>query len=131
VLRTVGRWLKVNGEAVYGAGPSPFGDEFGEFSAKGKKDLRGDPLFLPAAEWRATTKPGKLYITFFKQPRVPFELPAMTNKVTRVYRLSDKEPVEVKVENGKTVLTTTNLMIDPTATVVVVEVEGEKITAAP
>src|SRR5262249_15728426 len=25
-LRTVGRWLKVNGEAVYGAGPSPFGD---------------------------------------------------------------------------------------------------------
>ena len=34
ILRTVGRWLKVNGEAVYGAGPSPFGDEFGEFSAR-------------------------------------------------------------------------------------------------
>lgn len=25
-LRTVGRWLKANGEAVYGAGPSPWGD---------------------------------------------------------------------------------------------------------
>src|SRR6266851_4812385 len=30
ILRTVGRWLQVNGEAVYGAGPTPFGDELGE-----------------------------------------------------------------------------------------------------
>ena len=44
MLRTVGRWLKVNGEAVYGAGPSPFGDEFGEPSAKGAKDVRGELL---------------------------------------------------------------------------------------
>ena len=29
-LRAVGRWLKVNGEAIYGAGPTPFGDELGE-----------------------------------------------------------------------------------------------------
>src|SRR5271169_3484593 len=42
-LRTVGRWLKVNGEAIYGAGPTPFHDE------------------LSTANWRCTTKPGKLY----------------------------------------------------------------------
>ena len=47
-LREVGKWLKVNGEAVYGAGPSPWGDEVGEPSAKGTKDLRGQPLFLVA-----------------------------------------------------------------------------------
>ena len=41
ILRAVGRWLKVNGEAIYGAGPTPFGDELGEPSAKGTKDLRG------------------------------------------------------------------------------------------
>ena len=41
VLRAAGRWLKVNGEAVYGAGPTPFGDELGEPSATGTKDLRG------------------------------------------------------------------------------------------
>ncbi|HTH00700.1 MAG TPA: alpha-L-fucosidase, partial [Vicinamibacterales bacterium] len=29
ILRTVGRWLKVNGDAVYGASASPFGTEFG------------------------------------------------------------------------------------------------------
>ena len=48
VLRAAGRWLKVNGEAVYGAGPTPFGEELGEPSAKGTKDLRGQPLFLVA-----------------------------------------------------------------------------------
>ena len=58
VLRTVGRWLKVNGDAVYGAGPSPFGDEFGEYSARGAKDVRGNKLFLPQTEWRVTAKPG-------------------------------------------------------------------------
>src|SRR6185437_2698297 len=78
-LRTVGRWLKVNGDAIYGAGVSPFGDEFGEPSARGSKDVRGNPQFLPQTDWRVTTKAGKLYFTFFTEPRVPFEIPAMTN----------------------------------------------------
>ena len=29
ILRKVGAWLKVNGEAIYGAGRTPFGDELG------------------------------------------------------------------------------------------------------
>jgi len=73
ILRTVGRWLQVNGEAVYGAGISPFGDEYGEYSSRGAKDLRGQKLFLADPEWRVTTKPGKLYFTFFSEPRVPFD----------------------------------------------------------
>src|SRR6476469_7476494 len=100
ILRTVGRWLNVNGEAVYGAGPSPFGVEFGEYSARGGKDVRGNKLFLPQTEWRVTAKPGKLYFTFFSEPRAPFELPAMKNAITRAYRLADKAPVELKQEAG-------------------------------
>ena len=65
VLRHAGAWLKVNGEAIYGAGPTPFGDELGEPSARGTKDVRGQPLVLPHNEYRYTTKPGKLFITFF------------------------------------------------------------------
>ena len=34
-----------------------------------------------------TTKPGKLYFTFFDEPRAPFALPAMKNRVTRAYHL--------------------------------------------
>jgi alpha-L-fucosidase len=44
-LRAVGRWLKVYGEAVYGAGRSPFGEEFGEFSVT-QKDRMASRYFL-------------------------------------------------------------------------------------
>lgn len=126
-LRTVGQWLKKNGEAVYGAGPTPWGEEFGEASAKGEKDLRGNPLVLAHNEWRVTTKPGKLYFTFFEEPRVPFELPPMKNKVLRAYQLEDGKPVTVKQEDGKTTLDMPRPMWDPMATTVVVEIEGNAV----
>lgn len=124
VLRTVGRWLKVNGEAVYGAAASPFGAEFGEYTSKDAKDVRGQRLFLANNEWRATSKPGKLYFTFFVEPRAPFEIPAMKNKLLRAYRLADKVPIALKTENGRTTFEMSRPMLDPMATVVVVEYEG-------
>lgn len=130
VLRTVGRWLNVNGEAVYGAERSPFGTEFGEYSSRGAKDVRGQRLFLAQTEWRVTTKPGKLYITFFSEPRAPFEIPAIKNKITRAYRLADHAAVELTSENGKTSLTLERPMLDPMATVVVVEFEGDRAEPA-
>ncbi len=78
-LLTVGRWLKVNGEAVYGAGRSPFGEEFGEYSTK-LKDANGKPVFLEYADWRCTTKPGKLYFTVFKMPRGGFRTPGVQER---------------------------------------------------
>ena len=126
-LRTVGRWLKLNGDAVYGAGPSPWGEEMGEPSPRGTKDLRGQPLALPHNEWRVTTKPGKLYFTFFQEPRTSFELPAMKNTVKRAYQLADGKAVEVKEEGGKRELVLSRPIIDPMATVVVVEIEGEQV----
>ncbi len=127
VLRTVGRWLKANGEAVYGAGPTPFGDELGEPSARGTKDLAGQPLFLVRSEWRVTTKPDRLFVTFFREPRGPFELPAMKNAVRRAYRLADGAPVEVKVEGDRRSLVVERPMVDPMGTVVVVEIEGGRV----
>ena len=127
ILRAVGAWLKVNGEAVYGAGATPFGSELGEASASGAKDVRGQPLMLARTEWRVTTKPGKLYVTFFAEPRAPFELPAMKNKVKRVYRLADGAAVDYKVEGARTVLNMERPILDPMATVVVVEIEGDRV----
>jgi alpha-L-fucosidase len=111
---------------VYGAGPSPFGQELGELTSKGAKDVRGDPLFLQQTQWRVTTKPGKLFITFFDEPRAPFELPAMKNAVRRAYRLADKAPVDVKTENGRTYLNIERPIYDPMATVIVVEIDGAR-----
>jgi alpha-L-fucosidase len=127
VLRTVGRWLKLNGEAVYGAGPTPFGEELGEPSARGTKDARGTPLFLARQEWRVTAKPGRLYLTFFRDPGALFELPAMKNAVKRAWRLADGAPVEVRTVEGRSALAIERPVIDPMATVVVVEIEGDRV----
>lgn len=127
-LRHVGEWLKVNSEAVYDAGPTPFGAELGESSSKGAKDVRGDRLFLPQTEWRVTTKPGKLYFTFFNEPRAPFELPAMKNAVKRAYRLADGVQIPIKSENGRSYLVIERPILDPMATVIVVEIEGDRVT---
>jgi alpha-L-fucosidase len=127
VLRTVGRWLKVNGEAVYGAGVSPWGDEYGEWTSKNGKDVRGQKLFLPNTDYRVTTKPGKLFFTFFSEPRVPFEIPPMRNKLLRAYQLADKKPLELTTKDGKTSFNLPRPMWDSMATVVVVEFEGDKI----
>jgi alpha-L-fucosidase len=127
ILRTVGRWLQANGDAVYGAGPTPFGEELGEASARGAKDVRGEGLVYQQIQWRVTTKPGKLYFTFFDEPRAPFQLPRMSNRVTRAYRLADRAPVEMKTENGRTSLNIERPIFDPMATVVVVEFDGTKV----
>jgi alpha-L-fucosidase len=127
VLRHAGEWLKVNGEAVYGAGPTPFGEELGEPSARGTKDLRGQPLVLAHTEYRYTTKPGKLYITFFSQPRAPFTLPTMQNAVKRAYRLADGAPIEIREANDGRQLVFTGQPIDPMATVVVLELDGNTV----
>jgi alpha-L-fucosidase len=127
ILRTVGRWLQVNGEAVYGASPTPFGEELGEPSARGAKDVRGDTLVYQQIQWRVTAKPGKLYFTFFDEPRAPFALPAMKNAVKRAYYLANSKPVDVKTENRQTLLNIERPILDPMATVVVVEIEGDRV----
>ena len=87
-LRTVGRWLKINGEAIYGAGPTPFGEELGTVD-ESTHDKKGNPGFKMASDWRCTTKPGKLYITFFKWPAGSFELNKVKGHVVKAYLLAD------------------------------------------
>ena len=73
-----------------------------------------------------TTKPGKLYITFFMEPRVPFELPAMKTAVKRAYFLANGAPLNLAVKDGRTSFTLPRPILDPMGTVVVVEIDGER-----
>ena len=51
----------------------------------------------------------------------------MRNAAKRAYRLADKAPVEMKTENGRTVLNIDRPIFDPMATVIVVEIDGDKV----
>lgn len=101
-LRAVGRWLKVNGEAVYGAGVTPFGEELGGPSET-EKDKNGKPVFKARRDWRCTTRPSKLYVHLFKWPAGSFELPPIKDKVTKAYLLADpqKQALAVKQDGQK------------------------------
>jgi alpha-L-fucosidase len=102
-LRAVGRWLKVNGEAVYGAGPTPFGPELGEVDNT-THDKKGNPGFKIAKDWRCTTKPGKLYIHLFNWPGTSFHLVKVQGKVAKAYFLADARHKSLKVsQQGDTV----------------------------
>ena len=103
VLRAVGRWLKVNGESIYGAGPTPFGEELGAFDNT-RKDKKGGPLFVASTQWRCTTKPGRLYIHLFHWPDGQFEVSKVNGKVKKAYLLADASHKSLKVkQSGDTV----------------------------
>lgn len=82
---------------------------------------------LPHNEWGATTKPGKVYFTFFKEPRVPFDLALMKNAIKKAYQLADGKALELKEDAGRRQLLLSRRIIDPMATVVVVEIEDANV----
>ncbi|HVU33953.1 MAG TPA: alpha-L-fucosidase [Opitutaceae bacterium] len=134
-LRTVGRWLKVNGEAVYGAGRSPFGEEYGDYAAH-LKDRSGKPVFLARDDWRCTTKPGKLYFTVFHISRAPkgegagFVLPSFKNAIKGAYMLDDPDHKPLKVAtapDGSRWIGVSNFINNSMGEVVVVDIDGDKV----
>jgi len=123
-LAEVGKWMRVNGEAIYGAGPTPFGAEAGAFDPvqKGKK---GKPAFNPTWVWRCTAKPGKLFVHIFQWPAGSFEVPGLKSKVTKAFLLADPEHKALVVKQGEAGVTVTlpDKAPDAIASVLCLEIE--------
>jgi alpha-L-fucosidase len=119
-LHGVGKWLQVNGEAIYGTQPTLFGDEAGSFSAS-EKDNEGKPKFIPAWNWRSTTSANKVYIEILNWPAGSFHLEKLSRTVTSAYLLADKRksPLKItKVASGINIALP-DQPVDPIATVLV------------
>ncbi len=76
ILRTIGKWVKVNGDSIYGTSPSPF--------------------YVSGITWRATVKPGKLYLHILNWPGAKFHFEGLESKVNQAYFLADKAAVPFK-----------------------------------
>ncbi len=121
-LQAMGAWLKVNGEAIYGTQPTLFGPEAGAFSAT-EKDKNGKPKFVPAWDWRSTTRPDKVYLEIFTWPTGAFHLDKMPRKVTKAYLLADSahKPLKLTQTGDALDIQLPPTPVDPIATVVVLE----------
>lgn len=105
-LAEVGRWMKVNGESIYGTTASPFKTQltFG----------------------RATSKPGRIYLHVFNWPSDRrLIVPRWGGRPKKAYLLANtKTTLEVKATNENVTIKVPARAPDLTATVIVVETDG-------
>ena len=124
-LAGIGKWMQVNGEAIYGSSVTCFGAELGK-PVKAKDGYGRDTMVSSANDWRCTTKPGKIYLEIFQWPtNQKFELPRIQSNVTRAYLLADKKSLDVSQTDAGVTISLPAQAPDKIASVVCLEVGGQ------
>ncbi|MGJ8744484.1 alpha-L-fucosidase [Polaribacter sp.] len=105
-LRAIGEWLEINGEAIYGADPSP---------------LKFPPFAI-------TSKPGKVYLHVKDIEKNKVSLTGILSKVNKAYVLSDasKQTLNFTQDKEQLIVNVPKNLKEPRVTVVVLEIEDEK-----
>lgn len=113
ILQEVGKWMKSNGESIYGTTASPLG----------KLPFNG----------RCTSKPGKLFVHVFEWPdNRELVIPGIQSKINKVYLLADpgQKSLNFKQEDGDLMLEIIAVRLPSEAfhehnTVIAIEYEGD------
>ena len=106
VLRTIGEWLNVNGEAIYESSASPF--------------------YYPDITWRCTQKPGKLYLHFINWPGTEFVLRGLESTITRACFLTKNEEVPFQQKGRLAEFVLPANPVDKYCSVLALDIEDEK-----
>src|SRR2546425_9461935 len=107
-LADVGRWMRANGEAIYGTTASPFAKQL--------------------AFGRATSKPGRIYLHVFDWPADGvLQVPSTGKLVTKAYLLTAaKSALKFAEDNTGLTIQLPGKSLDPIATVIVLEIKQEQ-----
>jgi alpha-L-fucosidase len=111
-LETIGRWMKVNGEAIYGTTATPFTQPLAWGRCTKKVDDKGATLYLHVFDW---PKSGEITV------------PGIKNNAEAAYMLADpaKKPLETEAENGGGItIDLPKEAPDPISSTVVLRVKG-------
>jgi len=130
ILREVGKWLEVHGEAIYGTTAGPLHENI--------RASLSAPAGTPSRQGgyvRMTRKPGRLYLTLLEWPRDrTVFMEGMKGKlVKKAYLLSDPErrPLELAPFERSLKLQVPEAGPDPLANVVVLELSGDEPLEVP
>jgi alpha-L-fucosidase len=107
-LRDIGRWLRVNGDAIYGTSRGPF-----TYLSWGAATRKGDTLYLHVFDW---PKDGKL--------RVP-----LNNKAESARLLATGKKLSVRSVDGKLVIDVPAAAPDAADSVIALKIRGEPVAA--
>jgi alpha-L-fucosidase len=109
ILKGIGTWMKINGEAIYGTKASPFG--LFQWGRCTKQDNGGNTtLYFSVFEWPVD---GKLLI------------PGFTNTILSAKFLANNKTVKTEMTNDGLFIHVPEKALDTNATVIKVEVKGE------
>jgi len=102
-VAAIGDWLKINGEAIYGADPSP---------------LKFPPYAI-------TSKPGKVYLHLQDLKENEVSLTGILSKVNKAYCLADtsKKALEFNQKEAALSITVPKELQQPRVTVIVLEID--------
>jgi alpha-L-fucosidase len=111
ILRTIGRWLSVNGEAIYATSHTP--------------------LFYPGIIWKCTTKPGRLYFHIVNWPGKKLEVTGLESKVKNAYFLKNQEKIDFAQIGNALIFSLPQQQLDPYNTVLVAEIDDKEAKVTP
>lgn len=106
ILKTIGKWLDVNGESIYGTTASPF--------------------YLPDITWRATVKPGKVYLHLINWPGRTLTFNGLQSDVKRAYFLANNKDVKCKRDGDTLAFTLPAKPVDPYDSVLVLDIADQQ-----
>lgn len=110
-LLEVGKWLKANGEAIYGSQAGPF--------------------VKPLPWGRVTQKPGKLYLMVFDKKASRIDLPGLKANIRKVYSLQGTKKEIIPVANSDRGASLTVPPSTENVPVYVMEVDGKVSVEVP